>query len=71
MPLWFLLIGLHLHKSEPPKKEVDTDVNNDDYSQSFTNPRKHNNSTTELCNKNITTTQFKLKSHKWLYQQSL
>ena len=50
--------------------KVDTDVRNDDNSQSFVPPRKHNHSATELCDKNNTTTHIQLKLHTNLFQRS-
>ena len=52
------------------KNKVDTDVNNDDNSKSFVTPRRHNNSDTELSDKNIKTTKDKFKVNTRLYQHS-
>ena len=48
----------------------DTDVNNNDDSQSFVTPRKHNHSATELRDRNNTTTLVQLKPYPRLFQHS-
>ena len=48
--------------------QVDTNVSNDDYSQYFKIPRKHNHSATEICDTKNKTTQGPLKVHLRLCQ---
>ena len=49
--------------------KVDTDVNNDDDSQSFETPRKHNHSDTEINDTNNITSKVHLKLHQIIYQE--
>ena len=47
--------------------KFDTYVNNDDDSQDFATPIKHNHSVTEFCDTNTKPTQVQIKAHPRLF----
>ena len=51
-----------------PINQVDTVINNDDNSNSFATPRKHNNSSPEMRDTNTTTNQVQTNLHTSIYQ---